>query len=191
MSFTSVHMVPYLLDMPDHAHGTMQGVASTTLAVVGGCSILGALAMGALADHAGHRPMLALTYFLRGLAFVILMLAGSNLAGVFLAAVVLGISWTSTTPLTSAISADLYGRAALGTIFACIFTAMNVGSAVGAWLAGLNYDLTGNYRMSLLLNGFLGFAAAAVVLAVRARPFLSDPAGAPLGSPVPAASGDD
>ena len=176
MSFTSVHMVPYLLDMPEHAHATMQTVASSALSIVGGCSILGALAIGALADRVGHRPMLALTYFLRGLAFVILILAGSNLAGIFLAAIVLGISWTSTTPLTSALSADIYGRASLGAIFGCIFTAMNVGSGIGAWLAGLDYDITGNYRVALLLNSFFGFAAAATILSLRVSP-LAPPAG--------------
>jgi MFS family permease len=82
---------------------------------------------------------------------------------------VLGISWTSTTPLTSAISADIYGRASLGTIFGFIFSAMNIGSAVGAFIAGLDFDLTGNYHLSLLANGFLGFAAAAIVQGVRVR----------------------
>jgi len=101
---------------------------------------------------------------------LILLLAGPNLAGIFLAAIVLGVSWTSTTPLTSAISADVYGRASLGAIFGFIFTAMNVGSGVGAWLSGLDYDLTGNYHAALLLNGFMGFAAAATILAARARP---------------------
>lgn len=196
MSFTSVHMIPYILDMPEHSHATMQTVASSALATVGGCSILGSLALGFLADRVGHRPMLALTYFLRGLAFVILLLAGPQLAGIFLAAVVLGISWTSTTPLTSAISADVYGRASLGTIFGCIFTAMNVGSGVGAWLAGFNYDLSGNYHLSLLLNGFLGFAAAAIVLAVRVRPlapWTSQPPPAPVGErrAVVGGAGDD
>lgn len=196
MSFTSVHMVPYLLDMPDHGHLAMQTVASTALSVVGGCSILGALLIGFVADRAGHRPMLALTYFLRGLAFVILLLAGQNLAGIFLAAVVLGVSWTSTTPLTSALSADIYGRASLGTIFGFIFTAMNVGSGVGAFVAGLDYDLTGNYHLSLLLNSFMGFAAAAAVLAVRVRPLAPRAAPAPPDRPAaprPALtpSGDD
>ncbi len=191
MSFTSVHMVPYMLDMPEHSHHTMQLVASTALSVVGGCSILGALALGYLADRAGHKPILALTYFLRGLAFVILLLVGSSLPGIFVAAVVLGISWTSTTPLTSAISADVYGRAALGTIFGFMFSAMNVGGGVGAWLAGLNYDLTGNYHTSLLLNGFLGFAAAAAVLSAKTRPLRPDAAtpAPPLAEPQPALSG--
>lgn len=190
MSFTSVHMMPYMLDMPEHGHHTMQLVASTALSVVGGCSILGTLALGYLADRAGHKPILALTYFLRGLAFVILLLVGSSLPGIFVAAIVLGISWTSTTPLTSAISADVYGRASLGTIFGFMFSAMNVGGGVGAWLAGLNYDLTGNYHTSLLLNGFLGFAAAAAVLSAKVRPLqpAATPA-QPVAEPQPALSG--
>jgi MFS family permease len=96
---------------------------------------------------------------------------------------VLGVSWTSTTPLTSAISADVYGRAALGTIFGFIFSAMNVGLGAGAWLAGLDYDLTGNYHLVLLLNGFLGFAAAATILSTSVEPLRPRVAG-----PAPAAA---
>lgn len=188
MSFTSVHLVPYMLDMPEHSHEVMQVVASSALSVVGGCSILGALLIGYLADRLGHKTMLAATYFLRGLAFVLLLWAGPNIAGIFLAAVVLGVSWTSTTPLTSAISADVYGQAALGTIFGFIFTAMNVGSGVGAWLAGFDYDLTGNYHLALVLNGFLGFAAAMTVLTARVRP-LGTPA-RPVSPAVPASVAD-
>jgi MFS family permease len=171
MGFTSVHMIPYLTDMPEHSSHTMQTTASFALAVVGGCSILGAIVIGFLSDRKGHREMLAMTYFLRGLAFLVLIAVGSYIPGIFLAAIILGISWTSTTPLASAISADIYGRASLGMIFGFIFTAMNVGSGVGAWLAGLDRDLVGNYNASLIANVIMGFAAAAVTLSIRKRPF--------------------
>ncbi|MGN6810867.1 MAG: MFS transporter [Thermomicrobiales bacterium] len=171
MSFTSVHMIPYMLDMSEHSFHTMETVASTALSVVGGCSILGAVVIGLLADRIGRKPMLATTYFLRGLAFLMLVLAGPNLVGIFLAAIILGISWTSTTPLTSAISADMYGRHSLAGIFGFMFSTMNIGSAAGAWLAARDYDITGNYHLSLIVNAFLGFAAAAVVQAVRERSF--------------------
>ena len=172
MSFTQVHMVPYFLDMPEHSAQTMQSVAATALAVVGGASILGALLIGYLADRVGHRGMLAVTYFLRGLSFFILLLAGSNITGIFIAAIVMGVSWTSTTPLTSAMSADIYGRASIGTIFGFIFSAMNLGVGVGSMIAARDYDITGNYHMALMINAFLGFAAAAVVQAVRIRPLV-------------------
>jgi len=179
MSFTQVHMVPYLLDMPEHIGMSMQAVASSALSVVGGCSVLGALLIGSLADRVGARHMLTATYFLRGLSFLILLIAGTFVPGIFLAAIVLGISWTSTTPLTAAISADIYGRASLGTIFGFIFSAMNIGSAVGVYIAGLDYDITGNYHLSLLANCFLGFAAAAIVQGVRVRSLVPQAVPAP------------
>ncbi len=172
MAFTQVHMVPYFLDMPEHSHATMQTVASAALAVVGGCSILGAVLIGYFADRVGHRSMLTVTYFLRGLSYLILLLAGPNLPLIFIAAIVMGVSWTSTTPLTSAITADIYGRASIGTIFGFIFTAMNIGVGVGSWVAGRNFDITGNYHLALMVNAFLGFAAAAAVQAVRVRPLV-------------------
>jgi MFS family permease len=101
-----------------------------------------------------------------------------------LAAVVLGISWTSTTPLASAISADIYGRASLGTIFGFIFTAMNVGTGVGAFLAGLDRDLAGNYHASLVANVAMGVAAALLTLAVKVRPIAARQPAAE--APVPA-----
>ncbi|HMM43155.1 MAG TPA: MFS transporter, partial [Thermomicrobiales bacterium] len=164
MSFTSVHMIPYLTDMPEHSAHTMQTTASLALSVVGACSILGAIVMGFLSDRAGHRHLLAV---------------GSWIPGIFLAAIVLGISWTSTTPLASAMAADIYGRASLATIFGFIFTAMNVGSGVGAWLAGLDYDITGNYHASLLANVGMGVAAAVVTFVIRERPVAPVPAGVP------------
>jgi predicted MFS family arabinose efflux permease len=174
MAFTSVHMIPYLTDMPEHSTHTMQTTASFALSVVGGCSIVGAIVMGMLSDRFGHRQMLALTYFLRGVSFLILYAVGSWIPGIFIAAIVLGISWTSTTPLASAISADIYGRASQATIFGFIFTAMNVGTGVGAWLAGLDRDLFGNYEFALLANVGFGFAAAVATMAVRIKPFAHD-----------------
>lgn len=191
MAFTQVHMIPYFLDMPDHSPGTMEAVASTALAVVGGCSVLGAILIGYLSDRIGHRPMLAATYFLRGASYLILLLAGPNLVGIFVAAIVMGISWTSTTPLTSAITADIYGRASIGTIFGFIFSAMNIGVAVGSYIAGRDYDLAGNYHLALMINALLGFTAAAIVQAVRVRPLVPPTPVAVPAYPTLSGAGDD
>lgn len=191
MSFTQVHMIPYFLDMPEHSVGTMQAVASIALSVVGGASILGALLIGYLADRLGPRQMLAMTYFLRGLSFTILLLAGANITGIFIAAIVMGVSWTSTTPLTSAISADIYGRASIGTIFGFIFSAMNLGVGVGSIVAGRDYDLTGNYHVALMVNAVLGFTAAAIIQLVRVRPLFPIGSRAVVASATLSGAGDD
>jgi MFS family permease len=181
MGFTQVHMIPYLTDMPEHSHSTMQTTASLALSIVGLCSIVGAIVLGAMSDRYGHRQMLTLTYFLRGLAFLILLAVGSYIPGIFIAAIVLGISWTSTTPLGSAITADIFGRASLATIFGFIFTAMNVGSGVGALVAGIDRDMFGNYHAALIANVAAGFLAAAATWTIRTNPVRNAPLeGAPL-----------
>jgi MFS family permease len=107
--------------------------------------------------------VLALTYALRGGAFVLLWLlpVGPLL---FIYALVLGVSWTATTPLTAAISADLYGRKNLGLIFGMMFSFMNVGFGAGSFLDGLVYDTFGSYRAALLANSAMGILAAVAVL---------------------------
>lgn len=171
MGFTSVHMIPYLTDMPEHSTRTMQTTASLAMSVVGGASIVGSLALGYLSDRKGHRQILTLTYALRGLSFLVLLAVGSYIPGIFLAAVILGVSWTSTTPLGAAIAADIFGRASIGTIFGFIFTSMNVGSGIGAFVAGLDQDLTGNYQAALIANVVLGFLAAAATWSIKVQPF--------------------
>lgn len=81
----------------------------------------------------------------------------------------LGISWTATTPLTAAISADLYGRTNLGVIFGTMFTFMNLGMGVGSLLDGVIYDITGGYSVALVINAALGIMAAISVLGVPDR----------------------
>jgi MFS family permease len=171
MGFTSVHMIPYLTDMPEHSTHTMQTTASLAMSVVGGASIVGSLVLGYLSDRKGHRQILALTYFLRGLSFLVLLAVGSFIPGIFIAAIILGVSWTSTTPLGSAIAADIFGRASMGTIFGFIFTSMNIGSGLGAFIAGLDQDVTGNYHAVLVANVALGFLAAIATWSIKVKPF--------------------
>jgi MFS family permease len=79
---------------------------------------------------------------------------------------VLGISWTATTPLTAAISADMFGRQHLGVIFGTMFTFMNLGMGVGSLLDGVIYDMSGGYNIALVINGALGVMAAVAVVGV-------------------------
>jgi MFS family permease len=129
------------------------------------------------ADRFDRRFVLSLTYGLRGLAFALLWVlpVGPLL---FIYALVLGVSWTATTPLTAAIAADRYGRANLGLIFGMMFSFMNIGFGAGSFLDGLVYDTFGSYRAALLANAVLGLLAAVAAIQVgRERPVrMAEPA---------------
>jgi MFS family permease len=139
--------------------------AANVIAITSVCSIVGSVLLGLAADRRSRSRVLGLTYFLRGISFILLLaLPKDNL--IFIYALVLGISWTATTPLTAAISADLYGRIHLGVIFGTMFTFMNLGFGVGSLLDGIIYDVAGGYNVALIINGVLGILAAIAVFGV-------------------------
>ena len=172
MSFASTHFVPFAMEMEFEPM-----TAASALGLVGLWSIAGSLLTGLLADRLGRKNVLSVVYFLRGLSFVVLMYAHHNPLALYGGAFLLGISWTSTTPLTSAITADRCGLAYLGTIFGTIFTVMPIGSAVGAMVAGRLHDLSGGYEWSLVLSAAAGFLAALLVSGVRGTGAAGETAG--------------
>lgn len=162
MAFPNTHFIAYVDDM-----GMAPLHAANAIAVTALFSVAGSLLLGMVADRRGRAPILALTYALRGVAFgLLLVLPPDNF--LFLYAIVLGVSWTATTPLTAAIAADLYGSRHLGAVFGTLFTFMNLGFGLGAFLDGVIYEWAGGYEVALVVNALLGLLAAATVWSVPA-----------------------
>ncbi len=160
MAFPNTHFLAYADDM-----GMSVLHAANAVSVTAVFSILGSVLLGLAADRYQRTSILALTYALRGVAFLLLfLLPAGNLLYVY--GLVLGISWTATTPLTAAIAADRYGPKNLGLIFGSLFTFMNLGFGFGSVLGGLIFEATGGYDAALLVNVALGVVAAAAVALV-------------------------
>jgi MFS family permease len=160
MSFASTHFVPFAMDM-----GIEPMAAANALGLVGACSLFGGLTAGYLGDRFSRKNVLATVYLFRGLAFVVLLQA-HDLPTLYMGSFLLGISWTSTGPLTSAISADKFGLKNLGSIYGLMYTVMPIGSGVGAYLSGLVYELRHGYELTLIASAAAGLIAAAVVFSV-------------------------
>jgi MFS family permease len=160
MAFPNTHFLAYADDM-----GMSVLHAAHTVSVTAVFSIVGSVLLGLAADRYQRTWVLALTYALRGLAFLLLLALPLNNM-IFVYGLVLGISWTATTPLTAAIAADRYGPEHLGLIFGSMFTFMNLGFGVGAFLDGVIFELSGGYTAALLINVALGLVAAVAAAAV-------------------------
>lgn len=161
MAFANTHFMAYADEMGMHV--TM---AAEVVSVTAVFSVLGTILLGMLADRYRRSWVLALTYSLRAVSFFILFLLPSG-PPMFIYAVILGVSWSATTPLTAAISADVFGKLNAGAIFGAMYTMMNVGAGVGAYFDGVVYDRTGSYHEALIINTFMGASAAIAVLLVR------------------------
>lgn len=164
----SVHFIPYALDQ-----GVSGGTAATIFGFMMGLNIIGALGAGLLADKiGGTKNWLALVYAMRFGAYVILLTVPAPI-GLWLFASVAGFSWVATLPLTSSLTADVYGLKALGTISGITFMFHQIGGFGSVLLAGLLYDITGSYTLPFAIVGALLLPAAISAFSVKEKRYSS------------------
>ena len=130
----------------------------------------GSISVGFLADRFSAKNLLALTYFTRGLAYVILLTVPGEI-GMWTFAVVAGTSWIATNPPTTTLTADIYGVRALGTIGGISFLFHQIGGAASILMAGVLYDLTGSYQLPFALAGSLLFPAAIAAFTIKEKKY--------------------
>jgi MFS family permease len=81
-----------------------------------------------------------------------------------------GASMAGTLAMTSALTADIFGRFSVGSVFGTVFLLHQAGAALGSWLGGLVFDLTGSYALAFALASVQLLVAAVVSLTVDERP---------------------
>src|SRR5438093_813862 len=140
MSLLSAHGIPMLTD-----HGYSPMFASWALGVLGGSAIGCTVMLGALSDRFGRRPVLAAIYFGRIFIFAGFFLIRDTPVAILTVAVLGGITMAGTGSMTSAVTADIYGRFSVSSVFGLIFLVHQTGSAIGSALAGLLFETTGGY----------------------------------------------
>ena len=164
MSLLSSHGVPMLTD-----HGYSAMTASWALGLAGGSSMAFAVVMGAMGDRFGRRPMLAWLYFTRALIFLGLFTVRDNPFVLLLIALLAGTSMSGTVALGSALTADIFGRFSVGSIFGTVFLVHQTGAALGSWLGGFLFEMTGGYGPAFFSAAALLVAAAVVSLTIDER----------------------
>src|SRR6058998_3797225 len=129
MSLLSAHGIPMLTD-----HGYSPMFASWALGVLGGSAIGCTVMLGALSDRLGRRPVLAAIYAGRVFIFAGFFLIRDNPVAILTVAVLGGITMAGTGSMTSALTADIYGRFSVSSVFGLIFLVHQTGSAIGSAL---------------------------------------------------------
>src|SRR6266436_3702040 len=160
MSLLSAHGIPMLTD-----HGYSPMFASWALGVLGGSAIGFTVMLGALSDRLGRRPVLAAIYAGRVFIFAGFFLIRDNPVAILTVAILGGITMAGTGSMTSALTADIYGRFSVSSVFGLIFLVHQTGSAIGSWLAGALFETTGGYGLAYVMA--CGLLAVAAVVALN------------------------
>jgi MFS family permease len=138
--------------------------AAGAFGIVGLLSAVGRVTFGALSDRWGRVPTALLSYVATAGGTLALLLLAPGTPGWLLWAYVLpfGLTLGARGPIVAALAADVYRGRSFGAVLGVITFGNRLGSAIGPWLGGVIYDVTGSYRLAF------GASIAALFLAAVA-----------------------
>ena len=161
----SFHYVPYAVD-----RGISLGTAALAFGLMSGLNAVGVIVIGVVSDRMGRKNLLGTVYAVRGLAYAMLVLTPGPL-GLWVFAVIAGLSWIATAPLTASLTAGVYGVKNMGTLNGVSTLAHQMGGALSIYVGGVLYDHLGAYDVPFAIAGSLLLAASLASFSIRERKY--------------------
>jgi MFS family permease len=163
MSMPQVHIVPYVIDL---GFAAQQG--AQMLALMLGAGVFSRIASGWLSDRIGGLRTLLLGGSMQALVLVWLMFA-DTLPMLYAASIAFGLSQGGIVPSYAIIVRTFFpaGQAGWRIGTALMFTIC--GMALGGWMAGVLYDLTGSYDAAYINAIVFNIANIAIAFVLLRR----------------------
>lgn len=174
MSMPQVHIVSFCVDL---GYGPAVGAEMLSLMLMGG--VVSRIISGVVADKVGGLITLLIGSTLQCIA-LFLYLPFDGLVSLYLVSLIFGLSQGGIIPSYAIIVREYMPAKEAGARVGFVIMATIFGMAIGGWMSGWIYDLTGSYQMAFL-NGivwnFLNIAIAMMILLrSRRRPSRAIPA---------------
>jgi MFS family permease len=163
MSIPMVHLVPHALDL-----GVAPARAAAMLAVVGGMSVLGRVALAVVGERLGSANGLRLFLSLQAVSLGFLALASGE-AGLWAFAFFFGFTYGGLASMFPLATAEYFGLKAMGTLFGVILLGATLGGTIGPALAGALFEATRHYQTAFWLGGLANAGGVFLSLAMRRR----------------------
>src|SRR5215469_4439153 len=146
MAMPQVHIVAYCGDL---GYGVARG--AEMLSIMLGFGIISRIASGFIADRIGGVRTLLLGSVLQGVA-LFFYLWFDGLTSLYVISAMFGLFQGGIVPSYAIIVREYFPPREAGTRLGVVLMATLLGMALGGWLSGLVFDLTGSYRAAFL-NG--------------------------------------
>jgi MFS family permease len=146
MSMPQVHIVAYCSDL---GFGAARGAEMLSLML--GMGIVSRLVSGWISDHIGGLKTLLLGSVLQGVA-LLMFLFTDGLASLYIVAGMFGLFQGGIVPSYALIIREHFSPADVGARVGTVLMCSLLGMALGGWMCGAIFDLTGSYRVAFL-NG--------------------------------------
>jgi MFS family permease len=163
MAMPMVHLIAYATDL-----GHPSARAAEMLAALLAGAVVSRLLFGALADRIG-----GLWTLLIGSAGQLLMLSSftfvESLVGLYVIAALFGLVYGGIVPCYAIIVRELFPIRQVGSRIGIVFLFGTIGMALGGWLGGQIFDLTGSYHSAFLVGVVFNLGNLALVGALLLR----------------------
>jgi MFS family permease len=146
MSMPQVHIVAYCTDL---GYGAARGAEMLSLMLA--CGIVSRLVSGVICDRIGGLRTLLLGSVLQGLA-LLLFLPFDGLVSLYVISALFGLFQGGIVPSYAIIVREHFAPASAGTRVGAVLMATLFGMALGGWMSGKVFDLTGSYEAAFV-NG--------------------------------------
>jgi len=146
MAMPQVHIVAYCTDL---GYGPARGAEMLSLMLASG--IASRLVSGWICDHIGGVRTLLLGSVLQGLALLLFLPAG-GLASLYAVSALFGLFQGGIVPAYAIIVREHFAPREVGMRVGAVIMATMLGMALGGWMSGWIFDLTGSYHAAFL-NG--------------------------------------
>ncbi len=146
MSMPQVHIVAYCTDL---GYGPARG--ARMLALMLGFGIVSRLVSGLICDRIGGLRTLLLGSFLQGIA-LLLFLPFKGVASLYAISILFGLFQGGIVPSYAIIVREHFPAREAGARVGAVMMCTLAGMALGGWMSGRIFDLTGSYRAAFV-NG--------------------------------------
>jgi MFS family permease len=146
MAMPQVHIVAYCGDL---GYGAARGAEMLSLMLA--CGIVSRLVSGWICDHIGGLRTLVLGSVLQGLA-LLLFIPFDGLLSLYLISALFGLFQGGIVPSYAIIVREHFPAAEAGARVGTVLMATLFGMALGGWMSGKVFDLTGSYQAAFV-NG--------------------------------------
>jgi sugar phosphate permease len=149
--------------------GIVPMIATSLLALIGICDMIGTIGSGWLSDRFDNRWLLGMYYGFRGLSLIWLPFSGFSIFGLTMFALFYGLDFIATIPPTVRLTARAFGREQAPLVFGWIFAAHQLGAGVMAVAVGESRDAFSSYLPAFFAAGVICVLAALSLLLLRGR----------------------
>ncbi len=144
MSMPQIHLIPHVIDLGFDARD-----GAWMLSIMLGSGIVSRVASGFISDRIGGIRTLLLGSSLQALV-IFLFIFVDTLTSLYLAAIAFGLVQGGITPSYMLIVRRFFRPDQAGSRIGLLFVATVGGMALGGWMAGALYDLSGSYTLSFI-----------------------------------------